>query len=80
MSLLKIEHAKAGKEARIIAKMNALDDIAIIQRLYKASQAGVTIDLIVRGHCRLRPQLEGYSENINVLSIIGRFLEHDLLF
>ncbi|SHF16366.1 polyphosphate kinase [Fodinibius roseus] len=75
-----IEHAKAGKEARIIAKMNALDDISIIQRLYKASQAGVRIDLIVRGHCRLRPQLEGYSENIHVLSIIGRFLEHDRIY
>lgn len=75
-----IEHAKAGKEARIIAKMNALDDISIIQRLYTASQAGVTIDLIVRGHCRLRPQLEGYSKNINVLSIIGRFLEHDRIY
>lgn len=75
-----IKHVKAGKEARIIAKMNALDDIFIIQRLYKASQAGVIIDLIVRGHCRLRPQLEGYSDNINVLSIIGRFLEHDRIY
>lgn len=75
-----IQNAKDGKDARIVAKMNALDDIPIIKRLYKASQAGVKIDLIVRGHCRLRPQLEEYSENINVLSIIGRFLEHDRIY
>ncbi len=75
-----IELAEAGKEGRIIAKMNALDDVGIIQRLYEASQAGVQIDLIVRGHSRLRPQLEGYSENIRIISIIGRFLEHDRIF
>ena len=75
-----IQNAKDGKDARIVAKMNALDDIPIIKRLYKASQARVKIDLIVRGHCRLRPQLDEYSENINVLSIIGRFLEHDRIY
>ncbi|MDZ7690116.1 MAG: polyphosphate kinase 1 [Balneolaceae bacterium] len=75
-----IELARNGKEGRIIAKMNALDDVGIIQRLYVASQAGVKIDLIVRGHSRLRPQLDGYSENINIISIIGRFLEHDRIF
>lgn len=72
--------AEAGKEGRIIAKMNALDDLKIIKRLYKASQAGVEIDLIVRGHSRLRPQLKYYSENIRIISIIGRFLEHDRIY
>ncbi len=75
-----IELSESGEEGRIIAKMNALDDVGIIQRLYKASQAGVQIDLIVRGHSRLRPQLEGYSENIRIISIIGRFLEHDRIY
>jgi polyphosphate kinase len=75
-----IATARDGYKARIIAKMNALDDVEIIRRLYKASQAGVKIDLIVRGHCRLRPGLQNYSENIRVISIIGRFLEHDRLF
>lgn len=75
-----IDHKKSGGSGRIIAKMNALDDIGIIKKLYQASQAGVKIDLIVRGHCRLRPGLSGYSENINVISIIGRFLEHDRIF
>lgn len=75
-----VKNAQMGRKARIIAKMNALDDVPIIQRLYKASQAGVQIDLIVRGHCRLRPALDGYSENIRVLSIIGRFLEHDRIY
>ncbi|MDZ7703274.1 MAG: polyphosphate kinase 1 [Trueperaceae bacterium] len=66
-----------GGEGRIIAKMNGLDDVGIIQKLYEASQAGVRIDLIVRGLSRLRPQLPGYSDNIRLLSIVGRFLEHD---
>ncbi len=72
--------ANEGNDGRIIAKMNALDDVGIIQKLYEASRAGVNIDLIVRGHSRLRPHLEGYSNNINVISIIGRFLEHDRIY
>lgn len=69
-----------GGTGRIIAKMNGLDDVPVIQELYRASQAGVSIDLIVRGHSRLRPGLPGFSENIRVMSIIGRFLEHDRIF
>jgi polyphosphate kinase len=72
--------AKNGGTGRIIAKMNALDDVDTIRKLYEASRAGVQIELIVRGHSRLRPQLEGYSDNIRVISIIGRFLEHDRIF
>jgi polyphosphate kinase len=60
--------------------MNGLDDLPLIQKLYQASQAGVQIDLIVRGHSRLRPGLPGYSDNIRLRSIIGRFLEHDRIF
>ncbi|MCC5942679.1 MAG: polyphosphate kinase 1 [Balneolaceae bacterium] len=71
-----ISEAKAGRESRIRAKMNSLEDPLIIQQLYKASQAGVKIDLFVRGVCRLIPQKKGLSENIHVHSIIGRFLEH----
>jgi polyphosphate kinase len=65
---------------RIVAKMNGLDDLGIIRHLYKASRKGVQIDLIVRGHSRLRPGLEGYSENIRIISILGRFLEHDRIY
>jgi polyphosphate kinase len=74
------EHAREGRPARIVAKVNQVEDLPICEALSRASQAGVPIDLIVRGFCCLRPAISGWTDNLRVRSIVGRFLEHGRVF
>jgi polyphosphate kinase len=75
-----IEHQQQNGNGRLILKMNSLVDLDIIKLLYRASQVGVKIDLIVRGMCCLRPGIKGISDNIRVISVVGRFLEHSRIY
>ncbi len=75
-----IEHGRAGRPARIVVKMNQVEDLEMCRALSAASQAGVQIDLLVRGYCCLKPGVQGWTENLRVRSVIGRFLEHSRIF
>ena len=75
-----IANHRSGLPSRIVAKMNQLEDLEMIEKLREASQAGVSVDLLIRGFCCLKPGVQGFSENIRVRSVIGRFLEHSRVF